>query len=63
MTTTPLLPVHTTLSKGCSGPKVQGKVRMKCRRETIGKDSKEGRADIWQDKRKSGQEGRKEVGT
>ena len=25
---------------------------MKCRRETIGKDSKEGRADIWQDKRK-----------
>ena len=36
---------------------------MKCRRETIGKDSKEGRADIWQDKRKSGQEGRKEVGT
>ena len=36
---------------------------MKCRRETIGKGSKEGRADIWQDKRKSGQEGRKEVGT
>ena len=25
---------------------------MKCRRETIGKDSKEGRADTWQDKRK-----------
>jgi len=26
---------------------------MKCRRETKGKDSKEGRADIWRDKRKS----------